>query len=137
MGRKGDGVDFRPTQNKPLAKAMFIRVWDGSRLRPPYVPRPNLGRKSTPSPFVPGPSNPRGGTKPPSGLLLAEEDHPAGPVHTDLLASDVRPTGLISHNDRLSFGAYQAFAEHGLRVPDDLSIASFDDDVTASYLRPG
>ena len=54
-----------------------------------------------------------------------------------LLASDVRPTGLISLNDRLAFGAYQALAEHGLRVPDDLSIASFDDDVIASYLRPG
>ena len=54
-----------------------------------------------------------------------------------LLASEVRPTGLISINDRLAFGAYQALAEHGLRVPDDLSIASFDDDVIASYLRPG
>ena len=54
-----------------------------------------------------------------------------------LLAADVRPTGLITLNDRLAFGAYQALAEHNLRVPDDLSIASFDDDVIASYLRPG
>jgi len=47
------------------------------------------------------------------------------------------PTGLICLNDRLAFGAYQALAERGLRVPDDLSIASFDDDVIATYLRPG
>ena len=39
-------------------------------------------------------------------------------------------------NDRLSFGAYQAIQEHGLKVPDDISIASFDDDEIASYLRP-
>lgn len=45
-------------------------------------------------------------------------------------------TALICMNDRLSFGAYQAIQERGLRVPDDISIASFDDDELASYLRP-
>lgn len=54
-----------------------------------------------------------------------------------LLASGQRPTGLICLNDRLAFGSYQAMAEHGLRVPDDISVVSFDDDVVASYLRPG
>lgn len=54
-----------------------------------------------------------------------------------LLATGRRPTGLITLNDRLAFGAYQAMAEHGLKVPDDISVASFDDDVIASYLRPG
>lgn len=55
----------------------------------------------------------------------------------ELLASDVRPTGLICLNDRLAFGAYQAMAEAGVRVPSDLSVVSFDDDIVASYLRPG
>ena len=55
----------------------------------------------------------------------------------ELLASGQRPTGLICMNDRLAFGSYQAMAEHGLRVPDDISVVSFDDDVIASYLRPG
>ena len=40
-------------------------------------------------------------------------------------------------NDRLAFGAYQALAESGRRVPDDVSIVSFDDDEVARYLRPG
>ena len=31
-------------------------------------------------------------------------------------------------NDRLAFGAYQALAEAGLTVPDDISVVSFDDD---------
>ncbi|MCW3158889.1 LacI family DNA-binding transcriptional regulator [Micropruina sonneratiae] len=54
-----------------------------------------------------------------------------------LIAGGVRVTALLCLNDRLAFGAYQAMAEHGLRVPDDISVASFDDDVIASYLRPG
>ena len=44
---------------------------------------------------------------------------------------------ILCMNDRLAFGAYQATAELGMRVPDDLSLVSFDDDQIASYLRPG
>jgi LacI family transcriptional regulator len=43
---------------------------------------------------------------------------------------------LICMNDRLSFGAYRACLERGLRVGVDISIVSFDDDEIASYLRP-
>ena len=46
------------------------------------------------------------------------------------------PTGLICLNDRLAFGAQQALADHGLRVPDDASLVSFDDDELAAYMRP-
>ena len=45
-------------------------------------------------------------------------------------------TALICLNDRLAFGAYQALQERGQRIPDDLSIVSFDDEEIASYLRP-
>lgn len=44
---------------------------------------------------------------------------------------------LLCMNDRLAFGAYQAIAEAGLAVPSDISVASFDNDEIASYLRPG
>jgi LacI family transcriptional regulator len=53
-----------------------------------------------------------------------------------ILDSHPEVTALICMNDRLSFGAYQAIQEHGLKVPDDISIASFDDDELATYLRP-
>jgi len=43
---------------------------------------------------------------------------------------------LLCLNDRLAFGAYQALVEAGLRIPDDVSVVSFDDDPLASYLRP-
>jgi LacI family transcriptional regulator len=44
---------------------------------------------------------------------------------------------LLCLNDRLAFGAYQALSESGLRVPDDVSVVSFDNDELAAYLRPG
>ena len=40
-------------------------------------------------------------------------------------------------NDRLAFGVYQALTDAGLKVPDDISIVSFDNDELAAYLRPG
>ncbi|GIH12749.1 alanine racemase [Rugosimonospora africana] len=46
-------------------------------------------------------------------------------------------TALICLNDRVAFGAYQAAAEAGLTVPDDVSVVSFDDSSLASWLRPG
>jgi len=46
-------------------------------------------------------------------------------------------TALLCLNDRIAFGAYQALADAGLSVPDDISVISFDDDELASYLRPG
>lgn len=47
------------------------------------------------------------------------------------------PTALLCLNDRLAFGAYQALAEKGVSIPRDIGIVSFDNDVIASYLRPG
>lgn len=46
-------------------------------------------------------------------------------------------TALLAGNDNIAFGIYQALAELGLRVPDDISVISFDDEELASYLRPG
>jgi LacI family transcriptional regulator len=45
-------------------------------------------------------------------------------------------TAVVTANDRVAFGVYQAAAERGLRIPDDLSVISFDDEYLASYLRP-
>ncbi len=53
-----------------------------------------------------------------------------------LLARGVDLSAIICLNDNLAFGVYQALQDAGLRVPDDVSIVSFDDDVLASYLRP-
>jgi DNA-binding LacI/PurR family transcriptional regulator len=51
-----------------------------------------------------------------------------------VLATTPRPTALLCLSDRLAQGALRAAAELGLRVPDDLSIAGFDDAPPASDL---
>jgi LacI family transcriptional regulator len=39
-------------------------------------------------------------------------------------------------NDRIAMGAYQALAQAGLSVPDDVSVVSFDNSELATWLRP-
>lgn len=54
-----------------------------------------------------------------------------------LIESGVRGDAIITFNDRLAFGAYQAITEAGLSIPDDVSIVSFDDHQLAVWMRPG
>lgn len=54
-----------------------------------------------------------------------------------VLQQPVLPTALLCMNDRIAFGAYQAVQERGLKIPDDISVISFDNDELALYLRPG
>jgi DNA-binding LacI/PurR family transcriptional regulator len=37
------------------------------------------------------------------------------------------PTAVFAFSDEMAIGAIRAACEHGLRVPDDLSVAGFDD----------
>jgi LacI family transcriptional regulator len=53
-----------------------------------------------------------------------------------LLERSPRPTALLVINDLLAIGALRAAAVRGLRVPDDLSVASFDDIEMAAYTTP-
>ncbi|MFI9382419.1 LacI family DNA-binding transcriptional regulator [Kutzneria sp. NPDC052558] len=45
----------------------------------------------------------------------------------ELLALPDRPTALLGFNDKMAVGAMAAVARLGLRVPEDISIAGFDD----------
>jgi LacI family transcriptional regulator len=55
---------------------------------------------------------------------------------TRTLLERTTPSALICFNDRVSLGAYQALADAGLEVPNDVSVVSFDDDVIASWIKP-
>ena len=37
------------------------------------------------------------------------------------------PTAVFAFSDEMAIGAIRAAADHGLRVPEDLSVAGFDD----------
>jgi DNA-binding LacI/PurR family transcriptional regulator len=45
-------------------------------------------------------------------------------------------TAVFASNDQMALGLMRAFAEAGVRVPDDVSIAGFDDIPEAEYLHP-
>lgn len=53
-----------------------------------------------------------------------------------LMSSPKHPTALFSANDDMAIAAMQAFAEQGIRIPDDLSVVGFDDVPAASLLMP-
>ncbi|MFT4052037.1 MAG: LacI family DNA-binding transcriptional regulator [Microbacterium sp.] len=54
-----------------------------------------------------------------------------------MLDAEPNLTAVIAATDGVAFGIYQALAERGLRVPDDVSVVSFDDEELAAMLRPG
>ena len=55
-----------------------------------------------------------------------------------LLDRSPRPTAIFCFNDRMAMGLYQAAAERGLRIPEDLSVVGFDNqELIADGLRPG
>jgi LacI family transcriptional regulator len=65
------------------------------------------------------------------------EPEPGYEAIADLIDSGETFDAIIAMNDRLAFGAYQAMLERGLRVGQDVSVVSFDDDEFARFVRPG
>lgn len=53
-----------------------------------------------------------------------------------LLANPERPTAIFASNDEMAVGAINAAREMGMKVPDDVSVAGFDDSILASRIHP-
>lgn len=83
--------------------------------------------------------------------LLAERHLPQeaivahGPDHTDaggyaamqhLLARSPRPRAVFATNDMMAVGAMMAIRDAGLRIPDDVAVAGYDDITIARLLNP-
>lgn len=45
-------------------------------------------------------------------------------------------TAIFVANDRMALGVLRALAEHGIRIPDDMSVAGIDDIPEAAYFSP-
>lgn len=53
-----------------------------------------------------------------------------------LLKASELPTAVFCLNDEMAVGAMKAASEIGLRIPDDISIAGFDDSGYSAFLHP-
>ena len=53
-----------------------------------------------------------------------------------ILSHPKRPDAIITGNDNMAVGAYRAIHELGLKIPDDVAIASFNDISVAQFLNP-
>lgn len=53
-----------------------------------------------------------------------------------LLAQPARPTAVFASNDAMAAGVLYTAQEMGLKVPEDLSVAGFDDSMLATRIRP-
>jgi LacI family transcriptional regulator len=53
------------------------------------------------------------------------------------LKAGSRPRCILVLNDPMAFGVYQALSDAALRIPEDVSVVSFDNDEITTYLRPG
>jgi DNA-binding LacI/PurR family transcriptional regulator len=53
-----------------------------------------------------------------------------------LLEASELPTAIFVSSDVLAFAALAAIREHGLRIPDDISVVGFDDHPLAQFAYP-
>lgn len=70
-------------------------------------------------------------------VLLGEATVPNGKkLALQLLSGDEPPTAIFATNDLLAIGTIQAANEHGLKVPQDVSVIGFDNTMLATITDP-
>lgn len=68
----------------------------------------------------------QGDWSPEAGMALGEE----------LLRIEPRPTAVVVASDPMAVGVYKAMINAGLKIPEDISIVSFDDIQMAKFMTP-
>ena len=69
-------------------------------------------------------------------LVQADWEPSSGYAAGLVLARDPEVTAVLCGNDELAFGVMRAFAESGLRVPEDVSVVGFDGHPLADLWSP-
>jgi len=54
----------------------------------------------------------------------------------EMLKLEERPTAVIVGNDTMAIGVYKAISQFGLKIPEDISVVSFNDQPGAKYMVP-
>jgi LacI family transcriptional regulator len=65
------------------------------------------------------------------------EDEGYRAVRHFLAGGQPLPTAFAAVNDEVAFGALLAFADRGIRVPEDVSLIGIDDHPLSSFVKPG
>lgn len=79
-----------------------------------------------------------------AGLSLPQEyirygnwEYESGMVQTgELLRLPIRPTAIFAMNDLMAAGCMAVLTSEGLRIPQDIAVAGFDNREIAEYLQP-
>jgi LacI family transcriptional regulator len=75
----------------------------------------------------------------PDPRLLVEGtlQQPSGVLAMEMLLSRGRPfSAIFAANDQMAFGARLALYRRHIRVPEEISLVGFDDDISAAYMVP-
>lgn len=60
--------------------------------------------------------------------------HSASIATHQLMTGEFSPTAIICSNDLMAFGAQSYLSDAGLRIPEDVALTGYDDDMTAEFL---
>ena len=63
-------------------------------------------------------------------------DYDAALADTVTILQEQRPDAILAFNDILTFAAFNAIKRVGQRIPDDVALIGFTDDVHAAYVTP-
>lgn len=64
-------------------------------------------------------------------------EYPSGVTQCDALMDlHVRPTAVFAMSDAMATGCYRSIKNHGLRIPQDISVAGFDNRTFAQMINP-
>jgi DNA-binding LacI/PurR family transcriptional regulator len=73
----------------------------------------------------------------PALVVSSEFTYEDGHRATDLLLNrTTKPTAIFGSNDLTAIGCLARLREHGIRVPEEMSVAGFDDISAARYVNP-
>jgi LacI family transcriptional regulator len=73
----------------------------------------------------------------PGPMIIGDQSLEGGlSAGLSLLKVFPRPTAAVSINDLTAVGLIKAFSDHGLRVPQDVSVTGFDNTYLAEYFLP-
>jgi len=72
----------------------------------------------------------------PDDVVEGDYSFSSGVTCGEKLLATRKPTAIFACNDRMAAGVLKAAAQRGIRIPQDLSVAGFDDSEIASMVTP-